>query len=106
ARVLDTAPAPPVRRRQTAMAAGHGTLLIVEDERRLLALERDVLLAAGYAVLTARGGREALDAAARFGRPIDLLVTDVVMPGLSGVDVARRLRARQPDLRVLYVSGY
>ena len=60
----------------------------------------------GYEVLTASDGREALNVAKRHRRHIDLLVSDVVLPQLRGVEVADWLRARRPGLRVLYISGY
>lgn len=82
------------------------TVLVVDDQddvRRLLA---DVLRLGAYVVLEARDGEHALQVAERHGAPIDLLVTDVVMPRLTGVELAERLRVRHPDLRVLFMSGY
>jgi CheY-like chemotaxis protein len=81
-------------------------VLLAEDEDEVRALIREVLRAGGYAVLDARDGAEALAAATRGGGPIDLLVTDVVMPGLDGRGLAERLGARHPGLKVLYLSGY
>jgi PAS domain S-box-containing protein len=87
-------------------SGGHETLLLVEDEPTILALARRVLTGLGYEVLTARDGVEALEVAARSQRPIALLITDVVMPNLGGRELAERLTARRPGLRVLYSSGY
>jgi len=93
------APIRPVR-------GGSETILLVEDEEMILALARRVLTGLGYDVLPAGDGAEALEVAARALRPIALLVTDVVMPKMGGRELAARLRATRPALRVLYSSGY
>jgi PAS domain S-box-containing protein len=82
------------------------TILVAEDEPAVLTLIERVLSGAGYAVLTASSGAEAIRVAA--GRPngIDLLVSDSVMPGMQGVQLARRLRAQRPALPILFVSGW
>jgi two-component system, cell cycle sensor histidine kinase and response regulator CckA len=90
----------------TAPSTGRETILVVEDEAAVRNLARDVLTRLGYEVLVASDGREALDIAKRSRRHIDVLVSDVVLPHLRGVEVADRLRARRPGLRVLYISGY
>jgi two-component system, cell cycle sensor histidine kinase and response regulator CckA len=69
-------------------------------------LLRKVLTEFGYTVLTARHGRDALMVAGDRADGIDLLVTDVVMPEMNGRELVETLRDRQPDLRVLYISGY
>jgi signal transduction histidine kinase/ActR/RegA family two-component response regulator len=94
------APAP-----QPSTLRGSETVLIVEDEDQVRALERAILQRAGYAVLDARNAGEALLAFEQHQGTIDLLVTDVVMPRLGGPALAARLAAKQPGLRVLYVSG-
>jgi PAS domain S-box-containing protein len=86
-------------------ASGAETLLVVEDDAPVLDLIRSVLVSRGYRVLAARDGEEALARAAAEKR-IDLLITDVVMPGMDGADLARRLRSLRPGLRVLFASGY
>jgi PAS domain S-box-containing protein len=87
-------------------ARGTETLLVVEDEAAILKVARRVLGALGYAVLTASDGMEALELAARHPGPIDLLITDVVMPRMGGRELAARLASHRPTLRVLYSSGY
>jgi PAS domain S-box-containing protein len=85
---------------------GSETVLVVEDEQSVASLTRKVLLANGYVVLQADGGDAALKAAARHAGTIHLLLTDVVMPGLSGRELAERLRRARPEVKVLYMSGY
>src|SRR2546422_11627134 len=87
-------------------AAGSETILLVEDEHLVRLLARKVLERAGYRVLVAAGGAEALDLAERYAGPIHLLLSDVVMPGMNGRELMRRLAQLRPDLRVLYMSGY
>jgi signal transduction histidine kinase/ActR/RegA family two-component response regulator len=82
------------------------TVLFVEDEVALRDLMHRVLVKGGYTVLAAGDGVEALAAVEAHPVPIDLLVTDVIMPRMSGPDLAARLQASQPGIRVLYVSGY
>jgi CheY-like chemotaxis protein len=79
---------------------------LVEDEESVRSLTRLILQQGGYRVLEASNGEEALDALAQHREPIDLLVTDVVMPGVGGRELAERLLAKDPDLRILYLSGY
>ncbi|HMF04462.1 MAG TPA: PAS domain S-box protein [Acidimicrobiia bacterium] len=90
----------------TTPRSGRETILLVEDESTVRSLARDVLTRLGYEVLVAADGREALEVADRCRERINLLVSDVVLPHLRGVEVADRLRARRPGLRVLYISGY
>jgi PAS domain S-box-containing protein len=85
---------------------GHETLLLAEDEEEVREVAARSLRSRGYSVLEASGGEEALKIAAMHGPGIDLLVTDVVMPGVGGRVLAERLRAERPSLKVLFVSGY
>jgi CheY-like chemotaxis protein len=85
---------------------GHETLLVVEDQDSLRDMIREALQLLGYRVLVARDGEAALEVARGHRRRLDLLVTDVVMPRLDGCDLARRLTAERPGLRVLYMSGH
>ncbi len=90
-----------------AATAGHGeTLLVVEDEAALRDVAGRILSGAGYHVLAAECGIEALELASRHEGSIDLLVSDVVMPGMLGKELAERLTYARPDTRVLYMSGY
>jgi CheY-like chemotaxis protein len=82
------------------------TLLLVEDDASVRHLTGDILRSAGYAVLEAGDGGEALRVSERERGPINLLVTDVVMPTLGGRQLAEQLRALHPETRVLYLSGY
>jgi two-component system cell cycle sensor histidine kinase/response regulator CckA len=81
-------------------------VLLVEDEETVRDFTRHVLERYGYEVVTAADGPMALDVASRDPRPIDALVTDVVMPGMSGRALATRLRELRPGLPILLVSGY
>jgi CheY-like chemotaxis protein len=78
----------------------------VEDEEEVRALARDVLEMNGYTVLEALDAGDAVRLGESHPGTIDLLITDVVMPRMSGPELARRLRARRPDLKVLCMSGY
>jgi DNA-binding response OmpR family regulator len=80
--------------------------MLVEDEDLVRTLARAVLEQQGYTVLEAADAERALTAAEAHGRPIDLLLTDVVLPGMNGRDLAEELRKRQQGVRVLYMSGY
>jgi len=85
---------------------GTETVLLTEDEQDVREVAREFLESAGYKVLQAASGEAALSLAAGYVGAIDLLVTDMVMPGLSGQELARRMRVARKDLRVLYMSGY
>lgn len=87
--------------------AGRGELvLLVEDEERLRVLGQRMLEAGGYTVVAAAGGREALEKAAALGRPLDIVVSDLVLPGMNGRELAAELSRRGLASRFLYVSGY
>jgi CheY-like chemotaxis protein len=85
---------------------GSGTLLVVEDEEPVRSLVCRILAGAGYTILAAATGDEALDLEAHHGGRIDLLFTDVVLPGMSGRELAGELASRRPGMPVLYASGY
>ncbi len=86
---------------------GSETILVVEDEEEVLKLVAQILTGQGYSVIEASDGDEAMDFAKQHEKkPIHLLLTDVVMPGLSGAKLAETLRVEHPGLKVLYMSGY
>jgi two-component system, cell cycle sensor histidine kinase and response regulator CckA len=89
-----------------ALMGGTETILLVEDEPAVRALVRDVLVEWGYRVIAAASGDEALRLARSVETPIDLLLTDVIMPRMNGSALATRLVAARPGLKVLYMSGY
>jgi PAS domain S-box-containing protein len=85
---------------------GSESILLVEDAEPLRKLAQTFLAAAGFRVLSAASGEDALEVAARHGGTFDLLLTDVVMPGMNGRVLAEQLLPRQPGMKVLYMSGY
>jgi len=86
--------------------SGTETILLVEDEPALRSLTKRILSSAGYTVLDADSGEEALAVLAAHTAPVHLLLTDVVMPGMNGRDLATRVVAVRPGIRVLFASGY
>ncbi|MGA8150250.1 MAG: PAS domain S-box protein [Terriglobales bacterium] len=85
---------------------GSETVLLVEDEESVRELVRETLEAKGYNVLQAENGAAALRLTQQYSDPIDMLITDVVMPGMSGRELSARLSASHPYTKVLYLSGY
>ena len=88
------------------LTRGESTILVVEDDPAVRAFTTTVLRDAGHRLLEAANGDEALEVAQRHRGPIHLLLSDMVMPGLSGMQLAAELRLVRPDCRVLLVSGY
>ncbi|HEX8417381.1 MAG TPA: response regulator [Methylobacterium sp.] len=99
----DAKPAP---RKPAADHTGQGTILLVEDEDPVRAVNSRALTARGYTVLEAASGVDALRIIADEGQAIDLVVSDVVMPEMDGPTLLRQLRKHRPDLKVIFVSGY
>ncbi len=101
-------PAEPARTEvlREAPAAGTETILLVEDETIVRQLVSEILRGFGYAVLKAADGPSALELVRRHTGSIDLVVTDVVMPGMSGREVAQAVTSLRPGTQVLYISGY
>jgi two-component system cell cycle sensor histidine kinase/response regulator CckA len=85
---------------------GAETVLLVEDEDAVRATAREALESSGYTVIEARNGVEALEVAKAYPRPIHLLISDVVMPHMGGGELAQKLAAVRPGVRVLFISGY
>jgi CheY-like chemotaxis protein len=92
--------------RPAALPRGTETILIVEDEPQIRKLAFDCLAYCGYDVLSSTNGVEALELIQRLERPIDLVLTDVVMPKLSGRELSERIAAMQPSTKVMFMSGY
>jgi DNA-binding NtrC family response regulator len=82
------------------------TVLVVEDEAGVRDLACAFLQSAGYQVLTAEDGEEALAIAKRLGNSIQAVLTDIVMPKIRGTDLAKRLKKMLPDVKIIYMSGY
>ncbi len=105
----------PAARHETAKKASkepvvvpHGaeTILIVDDEEAIRKLMTDMLRPLGYRLLTASSAKEAIEASAAFDGAIDILLTDVVMPGMNGKELARALKKQRPSLQAVFMSGY
>ena len=94
------------RKKQVPAKGGSETILLIEDESLVRAITVQTLIERGYTVLEATGGEEALDLAAKHEGNIDLVLTDVVMPKMSGREIADELKLRYSDLKVLFMSGY
>ena len=92
--------------RVDADLCGTETILLVEDEEALRELTKDLLVNKGYQLLEADSPEKAIQIARQYAGPIDLLLTDVVMPRMNGRDLAQRLLATRPELKIVYVSGY
>lgn len=91
---------------QQAVQSFEGTILLVEDEAPVRQLSRRVLQKAGFRIIEATNGQEAVDLFVKHRESIDLVVTDVVMPGMGGYEAYEKMRSIQPNVRVLFCSGY
>jgi PAS domain S-box-containing protein len=98
--------AQPAKKREEVSPRGSETVLLVEDAQSVRIVIRDYLESGGYIVLEAETSGQALEFAQKHQGPIHLLLTDVVMPGMGGVELAREIRSIRPDIKVLYMSGY
>jgi CheY-like chemotaxis protein len=90
----------------TPIPGGQETVLLVEDEASVRELAREALEMSGYTVLEAHNGGEALLVAEQYRGPIHAILTDVIMPEMSGPELVRRLAGLRPEIRVVYMSGY
>lgn len=82
------------------------TILVVDDEASILALVRTMLWRAGYTVLEASDGEQALRVAAEHAAPIQILLTDVLMPDMNGLELAEKFTSVRPEAKILYMTGY
>jgi PAS domain S-box-containing protein len=103
---VEEAPSPPASVAPTTAPAGHETILVVEDDEDVRDFVQFVLGRAGYRVLVAEDGVRALEVAEASPHPIDLLLSDLVMPRLNGHELAARLTGLRPTLKVMHMSGY
>lgn len=94
------------RRSEKAEAAERALILLVEDEDSVRQVAGEILQAEGYLVLEAKNGQEALRLLQREAIAVDVLVTDVVMPGMNGLDLAEELTRRRREMRTIFISGY
>jgi two-component system, cell cycle sensor histidine kinase and response regulator CckA len=97
---------PEIVKKPATDLTGQGTILLVEDEDPVRAVNSRALAARGYTVLEAASGVEALEIMAQQEKPVDLVVSDVVMPEMDGPTLLRELRGQYPHLKVIFVSGY
>ncbi len=91
---------------QGVKESGSKTVLIVEDDTAVRKAVRFILQKTGYQVLEAGDGEEAMQVFEQHAGPVDLLLTDVLLPGKSGPELAGQVREKQPGMKILYVSGY
>ena len=89
-----------------ALAAGDETILVCDDEDLVLGAISSLLEIRGYTVLRSKSGRGALEVASSYAGQIALLATDVIMPGMNGPELAKRLTQMRPNMKVMYMSGY
>lgn len=94
------------RLRKGRGAAGRTTVLLVEDEDAVRRVAGEILSGAGYAVLQAKNGVEALTLVERRGAMVDVLVSDVIMPAMNGPELAQELSQRHPGMKTIFISGY
>jgi two-component system, cell cycle sensor histidine kinase and response regulator CckA len=89
-----------------ASVGNPATILLVDDDEALRRLARLILMQQGFHVIEAPDGAEALEVVSAYAEPVDLLLTDVIMPKVNGLVLAQRLLQERPGIRVLYMSGY
>jgi DNA-binding NtrC family response regulator len=86
--------------------SGSETILLIEDEEHVRAVSRAILARSGYKVVEVQNPAEAIEFCGKPSKPIHLVLTDIVMPKMSGPELAKQLRALRPEIKVLYMSGY
>lgn len=92
--------------KESATVTGNETILVVEDEIQILELSEQILRQFGYTVLTAKSGSDAINRAQKYGGTIHLLLTDIVMPSMNGMELRERIRKMIPGIKILFMSGY
>jgi two-component system cell cycle sensor histidine kinase/response regulator CckA len=102
---IDEVPTLPSTKQDTELLKAKGKILLVEDDASVRRIVTQILQQQGYTVAEAKDGREALSMARKM-EDIDLLITDVVMPEMSGPEMVKQLKKERPQLKVLYLSGY
>jgi PAS domain S-box-containing protein len=105
-RIQHEADAPEVVNDERVVANGSETILLVEDAELVRIFAETVMQEHGYSVLTARNGEEAIDVFKNHQGRIDLMITDLIMPGMNGLQLSEHLKAMRPEMNVLYMSGY
>jgi len=95
-----------VAQRSTVLRVGTETILVVDDEASIRQLIKDILQPLGYRLLEASNGDEALRLCANAGEVIDILLTDVIMPGMNGLELSKAIKARRPEIKTIFMSGY
>jgi two-component system, cell cycle sensor histidine kinase and response regulator CckA len=103
---VEAKPQIPTTNKGQAFIAGRGTILLVEDEAGVRDSAAEYLIESGYTVLKASRGTEALEIAERYESTIDLLLTDLVMPQMSGTELAKRIAEMRPQVKTIFMSGY
>ena len=99
-------PATPDQPGPEAPAAPRPTILVVDDEAGVRVMVARMLSLAGYSVVSAQSGEEALSIAQEYAAPLDLVLSDVRMPGMSGPEMVEQLQQLRPGIRVMYMSAY
>jgi len=105
-KVLDPAGQPGAVKQPQVATGGSETVLLVEDEESVRELVRETLKSKGYSVMEAPDGIQGMKVAESFEGKIDILITDVAMPGMSGHELAKRVAASRPGIKILFLSGY
>ena len=95
-----------IRHNSMASVGNPATILLVDDDEAIRGFTRRILIQQGFHVIEASDGAEALEVASVYAQPIDLLLTDVIMPKVNGLLLAQQLLQERPAVRVLYMSGY
>jgi len=89
-----------------SVSGGSETILLCEDDEIVRRLSTNILTSSGYRVIDGSNGKEALNLARNYGGHIDLLLTDVIMPGMNGRTLSERVKKEFPDIKILFMSGY